>query len=294
MFRRSRYPTLLIALTASAACGDASPWDTEDWRPDRSPQRIVAASVLATEVLLEIAPRECLAGVHELAADPRYSLVADRIDGLALVGAAPEQLLAARPDLVIVDAFTRSETRALLRSADVPVVSTLAASDFAGIAENLRRIGSICHLEAPAEQLVQRMRTELAGVRAAAAEFADWKICSLDGALHTYGQGSLFDAVVVATGARNLAAAHGVGPYRKLDIETVLAWRPDAIVIGARADGEAGDRRWLEQYPGLSLLPCVARGRLLFVPGPLLGTTSHHLVDTARFVQDGLRKWGRP
>lgn len=292
--RRPVRPLLLAVLPLIAACRGDAPWDAADWRPERPPQRIVAASILATEVLLEIAPRARIAAVHELAADPRYSLVVDRVEGLPRVAAAPEQLLAARPDLVIVDAFTRAETVALLRQVGVPVVRTADASSFDDIAANVRRIGRVCHLDHEADAVVERMFAALHEVRAGAADAGGWHLCSLDGALHTYGRGSLFDAVVAAAGASNVAAEHGVGPFRRLDAEAVLAWRPDAIVLSAPLDPAAGVGDWLHQHPGLRLLPCVQSGRLVTVPGPLLGTTSHHLVRAAAHVQQVLRQWGHP
>ncbi|MBL9079258.1 MAG: ABC transporter substrate-binding protein [Planctomycetes bacterium] len=287
-------PLLLTALPLLAACGGAAAWDAPDWRPAAPPQRIVAGSILATEVLLELAPRERLAAVHELAANPRFALTAAAVHGLPTCAAAPERLLAARPDLVIVDAFTRAETLALLRHAEVPVVRTADAASFADVAANVRRIGRVCHLDDAAERLVARMEQGLAAVRAEANAFADWRVLSLDGALHSYGRGSLPDAVLAAAGVQNLAAAHGVGAFRRLDAETVLAWRPDAIVVEAPADAEQHAGEWLRQHPGLRLLPCVQQGRIVAIPGPLLSTTSHHVVGAAEFVQATLRRWGRP
>lgn len=294
MPRRPFRPLLLAVSLLIAACRGDAPWDAADWRPTAPPQRIVAGSILATEVLLEIAPRARLAAVHELAADVRYSLVTAEVEGLPKVGAAPEQLLAARPDLVIVDAFTRAETLALLRQAGVPVVRTIDPTSFDDIAANVRRIGRVCHLEAPAEAMVERMFARLHEVRAHADEVRGWSLCSLDGALHTYGRGSLLDAVLTAAGVENAAAVHGVGPFRKLDAEAVLAWRPDALVIGAplAAGTQAGD--WLHQHPGLRLLPCVQHERVLAIPSALLATTSPRLVEAAAFVQRTLRAWGRP
>jgi iron complex transport system substrate-binding protein len=282
----------MMALAALAGCGREAPWDSADWRPERPPQRIVAGSLLAAEVLLEIAPHDRIAGVIGLAADPQFSLVVGEVAGLPLVGAEPEQLLAVRPDLVITDAFTRSETRALLRAAGVPMLRTADAGSFDEIAANIRSLGRVCHLEAEAEALVRRMFAELAEVRAAAADFAHWNVCCLDGLLHTYGRGSLIDAMIAAAGPRNLASAHGAGAFRRLDLETVLGWRPDALLIGVPAGGEDGAGAWLQQKPGLPLLPCVQNERLIFVPGPLLSTTSHRLVQAARLVQATLRQWG--
>jgi len=289
--------TVAVALAGLAClpgCRRQAPWQAADWRPASPPQRIVAASVLATEVLLAIAPRERLAGVHVLAADPRYSLVAAEAKGLLLVGAEPEQLLAARPDLVVCDAFTRPETLALLAAAGVPFVQTATPQSFDDIAGNITRLGAVCWLEPQAQALVAGMRQQLTALQQKAPQLAGWQVASLDGALHTYGRGSLFDALVRATGASNLAGDRGVGPFRKLDVETVLGWQPHALVLGG-ADATDGDvPAWLAQQPGLSLLPCVARARLVRIPSPLLATTSHRLVDAAARLQDALLQWGRP
>jgi iron complex transport system substrate-binding protein len=293
--RRARPVALSLCVIAAAAACSRQPAReaTESW-PAQPPLRIVAGSVLATEVLLEIAPRERLAGVHALAADPKYSLVVDGVKDLTKVGAEPEQLLAVRPDLVILDAFTRPETQVLLESAGVPVVRTLSASSFDDIAANIRRIGRACWLVEPAEALVLRMQAKLRDVQQRGAGLAEWHVMNLDGGLHTHGRGSLFDAVVQAAGAHNLAAERGAGPFRRLSLEAVLAWRPDALIVDAEAGQAERQPEWFAQIRGLQLLRCRQRDHVLFVPGPMLGTTSHRLVDTVALVQDALLRWGRP
>jgi iron complex transport system substrate-binding protein len=292
--RPSADPSRVLAVfVLAAACGGGGADRGADWRPATAPQRIVAGSVFAAEALLAALPRERLAGVHELAADARFSLVPDTIAGLPLVGAEPEQLLAVRPDLVVTDPFTRPETQALLEAAGVPVLRTPPVRSFADVAASLRQLGRACHCEAAIEAAVRSFEDEVAAVRRSGRDLAAWRICSLDGALHTYGAGSLFDAVATAAGATNLAAERGVGPFRKLDVETLLAWRPDALVIGVVGDDD-GELAWLLQHPGLKLLPCVQGGRLVLVPNALLSTTSQHLARTAALVQAELRRWGRP
>jgi ABC-type Fe3+-hydroxamate transport system substrate-binding protein len=281
-----------VALTVLVGCTEAQPWQEPSWRPAVAPRRVVAASVLAAESLLGVLPDERLAAAHAFAADPGYSLVADRARGVPLVGATPEQLLSVDPDLVLVDAYTRAETLALLAAAGVPVVRTRDPHGFDDIEANLRTMGRVTHLDEQLGAVATAMRQRLQQVEAAGRDLPTWRLMSLDGALHTYGEGSLFDAIARAAGATNVAAEHGVGAFRKLDIEEVLAWRPDAIVLA----GEPGQGvpEWMQQFPGLDLLPCVQNERLLFVPGPLLSTTSHHLVEAAAFVQKQLREWKAP
>ena len=52
-----------------------------------------------------------------------------------------------------------------------------------------------------------------------------------------------------AADERSDAAERGVGAFRKLDIEEVLAWRPDAIVLSGAS--EAGAPAWISQLPGV-------------------------------------------
>jgi iron complex transport system substrate-binding protein len=285
-------PLAACGLLALTGCREPRAWAAPDWRPAAPPQRIVAASLLSAEVLLAIAPRERIAGVHYLAADPRYSVLGSDVAGLPLVGAAAEQLLAASPDLVICDPFTKPETLALLASASVPVVTPRNPATFDDVAANVLRIGSVCHLDGAAAQLVAKMRQRLAALAAHAGEVAEWRVVHVAGGMHVHGRGSLFDAVVAAAGARNVAAERGAGPFRKLDVETLIGWSPDALVIGG-TDGDVLPQ-WLQQVPGVALLPCVARRRTLRIPEPLLGSTSHRLVEAAEQLQRALRDWGRP
>jgi iron complex transport system substrate-binding protein len=285
---------VLAACFALAACGKEPPWNAPDWRPATPAQRIVAGSVLAVESLLEVIDHDRLVGAHTFAADERYSLVANMAKDLPLLGASPEQLLSVRPDLVLVDAFTRAETLALLGAANVPVVRTRDPHSFEDIEANLRLLGRVTHLDQEVEQIIAATTEKLEAIRLAGKDLQEWRVLSLDGALHTYGEGSLFDVITRTAGARNLAAERGVGAFRKLDIEEVLAWRPDALVLSGEPPQDGAVPTWVTQCPGLELLPCVAAGRILYVPSRLLITTSHRLVDSAAFVQKQLLEWGKP
>jgi len=288
--------TAVLACAAAAALarpavepsGDALP------APHGSPQRIVAGSVLSAEVLLAIAPRERIAGVTFLAADARYSAVAGEVQGLPLVGADPEQMLAMRPDLVVTDAFTRAETRELLAHAGVPVARTRAVASFADVVADIRLIGRAAACEEAAERAVRAFEDRLRALAARAPDVRGWRVLELDGALGTYGIGSLPDVAVQASGAVDVAAEHGVGSYRTLDVETILAWRPDALLIGIDPGEERAADERLRQVPGLPLLPCVQRGRIVFVSHALLGSTSQHVLDLAAELQARLCAWGRP
>lgn len=258
------------------------------------PARIVAASVLTAELLLATVERERIAGVLSLAVDPRYSEVAAAAAACTAVGAAPEQLLAVRPDLVLLDEYSRAEIPLLLGAMGVPVVRTQSTLDFAGIADNVRLIGWATGCDHAAEAEVERFTARIDALRADAAAVAAWRIMNLNGELDTYGARSLLDAEVRAAGARHLPAEHGVGGYAKLDVETVLAWRPDALVVGVEQGQQETVVSWLRQHPGLGLLPCVQRARVIYLPNSLLGDTSPRAIGVAEAIQRQLLAWGHP
>jgi iron complex transport system substrate-binding protein len=260
----------------------------------RCPERIVAASVCSAEILLAIAPRERIAAVHWLAADPRYSLVAQQAGGMPVVGAGPEQLLTARPDLVLTDPFTSAETQVLLEAAGVPVVRTGRITDLDGVADTIRLIGWATGCDQEAERLVSSMEDRQRELASRAPQFGSWRIMNLNGALETYGRGSLLDAVIGLSGACNLPAHRGVGAFSVLDVESVLAWRPDALVVAVEPGQEAAMGEWLRQHHGLRLLPCVQRGHVVFLANALLGSTSQHAAEIAAALQARLAAWERP
>lgn len=261
------------------------------------PQRVVAASVFSAEVLLELLPEARFAGLHFLASEPRYSRVAARAAAMPKLGASPEQLIAAKPDLVVIDEFTSADTAILLGSVGIPVVRTRPVANFDDVAQNVRLLGHAVGADEAAEAVCERLLARREAIRAKGEGLGAFRVMNLNGALDTYGSASLLDDAVRTAGATHLPAVHGVGGYRHLDIETVLSWRPDAIVVSVddTATAATGDgTEWLAQHPGLRLLPCVQKGRVVRIPGSLLSNTSHHAIEVAARLQSALRAWGRP
>jgi iron complex transport system substrate-binding protein len=263
------------------------------WSAERPPERIVAASVFSAEVLLEIVPRERIVGVSVVAADARWCLVADKAQGLPVVGQSPEELLAARPDLVITDPFTERQTQEVLESVGVAVLRTAEAADYEGIAANIRLLGEVTRCEKAAEALILKMDERLAALDRRQEAVAGWRLMTVNGSLDTYGAGSLFDAAVRAAGAEHVPAAAGMGPYQTIDEETLLAWRPDGLVVADVAYEQSTVPGWLLARKGVALLPALRLGRVVRLPSALLASTSHHAVGVAEALQEQLAGWSR-
>ncbi|MEC7583365.1 MAG: ABC transporter substrate-binding protein [Planctomycetota bacterium] len=285
-------------LTAGAAlvCGGFAGlgWDDgkESGKERQDPsgrvaERIVAASVSSAEILLGLVPHQRIAAVHYLVADPVFSTVANEVGGIKTIGASPEQILSVRPDLVLTDEYTSAVTQRLLGTIGVPLLRIDAPRNFDDVARNLELVGARVGGEAQANAQASRLRARIQELGDERATVSSWRIMNLNGDLDTYGRDSLFDAAVNLAGARNIPADRGADAYLKLDIETVMAWRPDALVV-------ASEPTWIESDPVLSLLPCVQRKRYIRVSSALLSCQSSRAVELAARIQEQLRAWGNP
>ena len=255
--------------------------------PGRAAERIVAASVSSAEILLGLVPHRRIAAVHYLAADPIFSTVSGEVGGIKTIGPSPEQILSVRPDLVLTDEYTSAVTQRLLGTVGVPILRIDAPRNFDNVARNLELVGAWVGCEDQAKAEVAGMLARIQGLAQQQARVASWRIMNLNGDLDTYGRHSLFDAAVGLAGARNIPADRGADAYLKLDLETVMAWRPDALVI-------ASEPTWIESDPVLSLLPCVKRKRYIRISSALLSCQSSNAVELAARIQEQLREWGQP
>src|SRR5262245_6215272 len=96
MLRRSLASLGLMA--AAALCPAAG-------QADDAPRRIVSLDLCTDQLMLELAPREHIAAVTHLAADPTVSAIPDKARGLAITHGGAEDVLRLDPDLVLAGPY---------------------------------------------------------------------------------------------------------------------------------------------------------------------------------------------
>jgi iron complex transport system substrate-binding protein len=259
------------------------------------PRRIVSATGFSDAVLLAICPRERIAALHALSKDPKWSPVAEESRGFPRhTTGDPEQILACGPDLVILASFSREETRTLLARARRTCVTFERFDSLTDVEDNVRALGWLTGLDAPAEALVDGMRATLARLAGGRERRRAWRVLYWNELRTTAGTATTFDDLLAAVGARNTAAEHGVRGSSPISSEQALAWDPDALVVGAEPGKEDQARAQVLQDPALASLRSVRNGRILFVPNAELQATCHHVVRAAERIAQALDRWGNP
>jgi iron complex transport system substrate-binding protein len=243
------------ALLLASAAAEAAP-----------PRRIVSLNLCTDEILLDLVPRDRIAAVSHLAADPLVSAVAVRAEGLTWTYGEAEKVLALEPDLVLAGMFTTPATLDLLERIGQRVVRVPTASDIDGIRSAIRTVAAAVDEQARGEDLIKDFDARLAAASADAAPPAATPVGDASPLTRARGEngpseapknamragrpsamvyqvnglsagsGSLADTLITAAGLDNHAARVGLGSGGALPLEMLAAHPPDLIILSGPAD----------------------------------------------------------
>jgi iron complex transport system substrate-binding protein len=260
------------------------------------PRRVVSLNLCSDQLLIELLPRERIAGVSHLAADPTVSAVAERAIGLPVTRGEAESVLALDPDLVLAGAFSTPATVYILERVGRRVVRVGPASELAGIRREVRRVARALGEPARGEEMLARLDADLAAAggttgeakgRAPAA--AVYQVNGISA-----GTGTLSDAVLGWAGLSNHATTLGLGPGGQVSLEAMLAHPPDLIVLTGPADEYRTVVAENLQHPALTELArrrasVIVPWRLWLCGTPHVGAAALQLAAARRRLLGGAR-----
>jgi len=221
-----------------------------------TPQRIASLNFCTDQLLLALVPPGRIVSLTWLArldgSDAERVLAAR----LPANRGSSEEVLAAQPDLVLAGRYTTSTTRALLARAGIPMLVVDAVQDWDGIRRVTREVAAAVGETARGEALLAQMDEDLA----AAASLRPSQVVRAIGwsgaALDVPGADTLFNQILRAAGAVNLAARpSGAGDF---DLEQVVRAKPDLLLRGTGHAGERSLRTTVADHPVLGALPGLA------------------------------------
>lgn len=229
---------LLVALLAPAA--------------GAAPSRIASINLCTDQLLLLLADPAQIASISRLAREPESSYMADRAAAHPVNDARAEQLLALDPDLILAGRFSPRPLLRLLRRLGYRVETIGLTTGIADIRANIRRVAGLIGHSGRGEALIAAMDARLRAV----ADRIDPE-SPRPGALfyqprgYTSGRDTLQDQALTLAGWRNLAAEAGIEGYGHIDLERLLAGRPQQLFTSAYAPGTRSLAQHLLQHPAL-------------------------------------------
>lgn len=186
------------------------------------PVRVMSISDCADQLVLALLPPAQIASVTWLARDPAVSVMTGAASRVPVNHGQAEEVLRDRPDLVIAGTFTTPATRALLKRLGFPLIELGPANSFEDIRRQTRAVAAAVGAKARGEALIAQMDGVLR--RLAAHPAPPLRVVAWGGSGFGAPAGSMYEALLRAAGARNIAAQGGAG------VERLLAARPDLLV----------------------------------------------------------------
>lgn len=229
------------------------------------PRHVMSLSMCTDELLLELLPPERIASVTYYARKPSISPLWPQAARVAVNSGTAEEVLAAKPDLVLTGTYTTPATRHLLEKMHFALLEVPPANDFDEIRSATRRVAHALNRDAVAETLIAAMDATLRELSESKPQ-RTIRVAAWGEGGSIPGKGTLFDAILQAAGGTNIVPPESNRAYTSFDVEQLLIARPDVIAYPSNISDTPGRNTDLALHP---LILKLYAGKTLVYPGAL-------------------------
>jgi iron complex transport system substrate-binding protein len=219
----------------------------------RVPQRIVSLNLCADQYLIALADPAQIAALTRFARDPQLSAGAAAAIHLPVSRGSAEDVLALRPDLLVIAPGPQRETARAIAGRAIPTLTVDFADDYADIVAQTRAVATAIGHPARGEALVRRMDAALADLPRGAGRGRVAAYYQRRGYLT--GTGTLVDDLLRRTGLVNLAARLGKPALARVSLEEIAQARPDYLVVETATDRIVDQGSEMLHHPILRTTP---------------------------------------
>lgn len=285
-----RFAALAVTL-ALAACGPAREASntvrTADFTwgertagvtppPPVRPVRVMSTNQCVDLLVLQMLPKDRIASVSWLAADVADSVRPGLMDGVAVNHALAEDIVAQKPDLLLVSVYTTPTIRRMAAMAGVPMIEIDDAITFDDIRRVTRQVGTAVGEPAKAEEMIATMDAKLAQL-ARSQPARPVTVVAWNGGLSVPGQRSLASAIIEAAGGVNIAARPGFA-QANFGLEELALARPQALLYG---EGQSTRPSLRNEQASHRLVRAAYAGRRIRYPEVMFGCGLPQAADMA-------------
>ncbi len=203
---------------------------------------------------MELVDDRRIASLTALSRDPALSPFHARAAQLPVNRGHVEEIVVARPDLVITAGRAPPLATRLLERLDVPLLEFEHAETFAAYARNLVRLAGVLGVEQRAHTLLQTLWRTLGAHEPPALPGQAPRAIVYQPNGYTPGTHTLVHRVLRHAGLRDVAGELGLDGGGFVSLERLLLARPDVIVFAGRRDAAASLAEAMLHHPALRAL----------------------------------------
>ncbi|NNU80199.1 ABC transporter substrate-binding protein [Halovulum dunhuangense] len=231
-------------------------------RPDegRLP-RVMSLNLCTDQLVLDLADPGQIVSLSVLADDPSLSANWERAAAYPKNGGAAEEVLAARPDLVVTGTFGLTDTARLLEGLGTRIEAFDYTQTLDTIPGDIRRMGRLLGQEARGEAMAAAFEAELSALTRPVTPGSPTALFYGQNGVVS-GGGTLASSALAALGLRNQAEIYGVTGVAPYPLELLLSDPPDLLVLSEPEGSAPALADLAMRHPALALLAPQGRGAL--------------------------------
>jgi len=215
------------------------------------PTRIVSLNLCTDQVLLALAPRERIAMLSNIAADPLVSWQAREVGALPRFDGSVESVVRLDPDIVLAGTLASRDSVPVLQRLGYRVEMLEMPESIEASLEFIVRTGELIGEAAAARRLRASTMQRLEAVRARWRDTAPLPALVYLPAGISPGAGTLKSELLELSGWENLAALRGIVGYGTLPLEDLVRTPPRLLLFDAVDLAHASLSQQLLHHPVL-------------------------------------------
>ena len=277
-----RFAVALVTVAALTGCAqnqvgalDISPTDVTTSRVETSEAprytKVIALANGSAEIIDSLGLKSILIGRDIASTEPALESVPVVTSGHQVVA---EKIIALNPDLVIIDSSVGpTQAIASLESAGIKVARINEVWTVAGISQKVVELASLLGVTATGEKLASLIDSTIESASQKVEGSPRVLFLYLRGGNSIYlvgGAGSGADSMLQSIGAIDVGATAGSKPFTALTAESLIAMKPDVILVMTKGLASVGGVSGLVELPGVAQTPAGKSSRIISVDDSLL------------------------
>ena len=234
-------------------------------------KKVIALANGSAEIIDSLGLKSILIGRDIASTEPALESVPVVTSGHQVVA---EKIIALNPDLVIIDSSV-GPTQAItsLESAGIKVARINEVWTVDGISKKVVEVATLLGVSATGEKLAALIESTIATASQKVEGSPRVLFLYLRGGNSIYlvgGAGSGADSMLAAIGAVDVGATPGSKPFTALTAESLIAMKPDVILVMTKGLASVGGVTGLIELPGVAQTPAGKNSRVISVDDSLL------------------------
>lgn len=252
------------------------------------PQRIVSLNPCLDAILVLVADRSSLTALSHYSRDRYGSTIAGVARTLPFTYGTAEEVVALRPDLVLIGRPAPRTTIRTLERLGIRTVQYAVPETVADSLLQVREIAALVGRPERGEAVVRRIENALAAAAPAPGSRRISALVYMPGGFAS-GPGTLMHELMTRLGFDNVVARYGLRGSASVPLERLIADPPELLLAGEPSPGAASRAERVMAHPALSAVADrmqreVFPERLLFCGGPVLIQTASALARARESV----------